>query len=236
MDIYHGTTPVVLVAPHGLDDVYTAEITKEAARCIHGSYIINDSFKRGSQVDEDKNIGNCNDLYQIINSPVLKRQFLNPILDEVNRFHNKISILRNFTNDQYIYYFTIHGVGNNVKKLANDEVDIILGCGDTSQTCDGWYRNTFAYYMHKTSKWNVYLGKSGGNYTANRKSNITQLFKVWNYPAQFIQSMQIEIVQSLRTSKTHIKTANLLAETIIRSIDPNNWTANVMANTPTKSI
>ena len=64
----------------------------------------------------------------------------------------------------------------------------------------------------------AYQGKSGGKYSARRKSNLTQLFRTDEYLDELSFSMQIEIVRELREDKEIAKETGIVLASAIHEL------------------
>lgn len=221
VDTIIGTIPVILVAPHGPDDINTDIIVEHVANKISCYAVINRGFDRADSVDVENNKADCNRVDHC-NEDVVYDEFLKPII----RFKDRIMYKK--TNDLMIPYpetvhiFYVHGCGNIVHKEAGRTVELIVGHGlgvkTDSLSCESWRRNLFVnlYKLfsqtHKTGF--VYSGKGGGRYAGRHSNNINQYFRKHDLDPD-VQSMQLEFPYSCRDSEASaIVTASCLAVTI----------------------
>jgi hypothetical protein len=178
-----GRKNVIFVAPHAhdLDDVNTGVIAMTAAACLDAHAIVNNGWKRSVSVDEIKGLANCNDLNHCL-APVVKAEFTDPIMSAVETITaDAINDAVNDADDSDIgiYVFMIHGVGDGVRKTANDPaLDLIVGFGNGTKpyfTCDEWRRDCFMDICSVPPfSWKAYAGAAGGAYSARSKTNMTQ--------------------------------------------------------------
>jgi hypothetical protein len=187
-----GNNPVLVIAPHGADgdDDYTALITEVIADTIGAFAVINRGWQRAEDYDYSKEHANCNNVVHC-HQDVVKGEFLDPILrftDKIRKDHGEVNV------------FIIHGVGNDIRKKANDmALDAIVGYGNgkpPSYSCELTRKTAFIYIMNN-SKIKTYEGKAGSQYSGKSKVNLNQLFNHW-YPDDAVNSMQLEIVKELR--------------------------------------
>lgn len=201
-----GDTPAIVVVPHGhpSDDTNTDIIGLQIIREIDCFGVINYGWERADKFDYYKDKANCNNIKHL-SEDVIFQEFLEPIL----RFSKIIE------NSGFIpNIFIIHGVSNDVQRGLKDPPEIILGTGNGNPpawSCEQWVRDGFAALL-KTHGTSVYLGKSGGKYSGRDPNNLNQLFntKYGNYTSA--QSIQLEIVRNLRSSKDKSKmTGDIIA-------------------------
>lgn len=192
--LVEGQTPVLIVAPHGVDDVNTDQIAETVA-CEFGAYaVINKGWKRSDHVDYWKDLANCNNI-EHLHSDVLKEEFLDPILRNIIKIKNKYN--------ENPFVLIIHGCSDKVRKIANDDyLDMIVGHGEgnpPSYSCDKRIKEAFIYYLQREN-FGVYQGKANGNYSGRSRNNLNQLFRKW-YPNENVNSLQLEIVKELRCER-----------------------------------
>lgn len=188
---------IMVVAPHGFDDTYTAEICFAIQETINCNLVTNNAFRRSDDVDTVNDFANCNNLTHCAD-PVVYQEFLEPIL----KFASKKSKYR-----KYVYF--IHGLGSNVGK------DFVIGYGLGTKfnrpTID--MNRAEALYLSLSANSKVAFGKGGGKYAAFSKTNLNQVFR--NLGMTECKSLQIEISSKLRTdAPTAISTAVDIATTL----------------------
>lgn len=192
--IEEGETPVLLIAPHGVDDFNTDQIAQKVAEDFGAYAIINKGWRRSSSVDYLNDFANCNDIRHL-HEDVVKEEFLDPILRITSKIKKKYQ--------EKVFILIIHGCSDYVRNLANDSsLDLILGFGDgvpPSYSCNLKLKNAFAHYLKK-EHFGVYEGMPRGTYSAKSKNNLNQLFKKW-YPDNQVNSLQLEIVRELRSEE-----------------------------------
>lgn len=189
--VIQGTTPVLLVAPHGPDDENTAEITEAVARNFGAFAVINRGWQRSARVDQFQDLANCNDVRHL-HQDVVREEFLNPILRCVARIKKKY--------EGKAFVFTIHGCKDHARESSEDDLlDIVLGCGAGNPpfySCRTRTKHAFIKCLQNEG-FGVYEGAAGGLYAGRAKNNLNQLFVRW-MPDKEVESMQIEIVKELR--------------------------------------
>ena len=189
-----GETPVIVVAPHGPDDTNTDLIAETIAQEFGAYAVINRGWRRSESVDYWRDFANCNDV-EHLHSDVVKEEFLDPILRFVAQIKRKY--------DENAFVLILHGCSNSIRNIAEDQgLDMIVGYGDgnpPSYTCQTRIKNAFVYHLQK-EKFGVYEGKSRGKYSGRMRNNLNQLFCQW-YPEHEVNSLQLEIVNQLRTER-----------------------------------
>jgi len=204
-----GSTPVVLVAPHGADDQNTAEITEVVARDLGAFAVINRGWRRSREVDQLKDLANCNNVRHLYED-VVREEFLHPILRSTARIKKK------FGGKALV--LLMHGCKDQFPISPTAEmVDIIVGYGaghPPSHTCKVRTKNAFVRCLQEEG-FGVYEGAAGGPYAGRAKNNLNQLFVRW-VPDIWVESMQIEIVNELRSDSEMIR---LTAEGLVAAID-----------------
>jgi hypothetical protein len=184
---FAGDCPLLLIAPHGSDDVGTDTITEKIADKLNCYAVINKCWRRAKVFDYWTDHADLNHIPHCLEEGVVN-EFLDPILEYKN------AIVRDFG---YCQVFTIHGFGY----LPGDEVEAIIGYGDGEHprhSCKLELKDAFAYLLEKQNI-SSYCAKSG-YYAANGINNLNQLFTddgIW-YPDDCVQSMQIELCASIR--------------------------------------
>jgi len=192
---YDGKTPCIILAPHGYDDKNTSIIAEIAIKELGCCGVINRGWRKSSTYDYSRQMANCNNI-EHIHKDVVKNEFLMPIM----RHHARLR-----KENKYIYMFSVHGVSNVVRKIANNPtLDLIIGCGagnPAAYTCDKWRRNLFTKIINDFGI-TVYEGGPRSRYAARHKNNLTQLFNMgyW-YPDDRTQSMQLEFVHDIRSDE-----------------------------------
>lgn len=207
VSIVEGDRPILLIAPHGANDINTAELTEEMCR-IFGAYaVINWGWERSEDVDWLNDQANCNNIEHLMED-VVEDEFLVPIRRFVNR------ILKDHPD---VFLFILHGIGNDIRKKTGDvDLDIVLGYGrgkPPKYTCDIQYKNSFLGGL-KDVGMKSYVGKSGGRFSGRAKNNLNQYYTRWQ-PNDFVHSMQVEVVYDRRKDEPQMKdTASRLVDAI----------------------
>lgn len=204
-----GDTPVLILAPHGLDDENTAILAEKIAKGLGAYAVINRGWKRSSRHDYWKDEANCNDVRHI-HCEVVKEEFLDPILRFASRIKKRY--------EDRVFTLILHGCSDSVRKLAGDGgLDMVLGYGEgnpPSYSCRNRVRRAFAHYL-QSEGFGVYGGASGGLYSGKSKNNLNQLFVKW-YPDNQVDSLQLEIVRELRRDAELLE---ITTDGIISAID-----------------
>jgi hypothetical protein len=206
--VIQGTSPVLLVAPHGADDKNTAELAESIARRFGAFAVINRGWSRSKTVDQFRDMANCNDVRHL-NEDVVKEEFLLPIMRSVARIKKKYG---------KVLILIIHGCRDQVKVNAEDDMlDIIVGYGSgnpPSYSCKLRTKNAFILCLQEEG-FGVYEGAAGGRYAGKSKNNLNQLFVRW-HPDNMVESIQLEVVNELRSDREMI---GLTADGIITALD-----------------
>jgi len=189
-----GDCPIIIVVPHGFDDPNTAIIGETIIKELDAYGVINYGWERADTYDYYADKANCNNINHCLED-VVKEEFFEPIINYVDAIENKHASFANI--------FIIHGVSNAIHNTAPD-LDLIVGYGEgspPSHTCDQWFLDVFLHNLDKQC-FKPYQGKAGGNYSARRKQNLNQLFRLWpEYENHNVFSTQIEVVRNLRNTK-----------------------------------
>lgn len=207
--VIQGTTPVLLVAPHGPDDENTAELTELVAKHFGAYAVINRGWQRSSRVDQFRDLANCNDVRHL-HQDVVREEFLHPILRCVTRIKKKY--------EGKALVLVIHGCKDQIRNGLDDEMlDIIVGYGAGNPpfySCRTRTKNAFVRCLQDEG-FGVYEGAAGGLYAGRAKNNLNQLFVRW-YADNAVESMQIEIVRELREDREML---SLTAEGLMTALD-----------------
>lgn len=228
-----GKTPVILVAPHGADDINTSLVVSYAAKILNCYAVMNNGFERSDIVDELKDKADCNRVDHC-KSDVVFEEFLKPILkfkDNILKSYN-FSINKN-NKKNIVNIFYIHGCGDAVHKNAGAKVSVIAGYGlgtkKDSLTCELWRKKLFLKeYTKKISevpyecvKGLVLEGKGGGKYAGRDSNNLNQYFRKHDTDLR-VQSMQLEFPFSCRKTKTNSAETGHLLGLVIKDYINNN--------------
>lgn len=207
--VIQGTTPVLLVAPHGADDDNTAELTEVVARQFGAFAVINRGWRRSRAVDQFRDLANCNDVRHL-REDVVREEFLLPVMRSVARIKRKY--------EGRALVLVVHGCRDQIRASADDEMlDIIVGYGaghPPSHSCRPRTKDAFIRCLQNEG-FGVYEGMQGGRYAGRSRNNINQLFVKW-HPDKMVESMQLEVVRELRSDREMI---GLTADGIVGAID-----------------
>lgn len=196
-----GSTPVILIAPHGSDDTNTDIIAESAAHKLNCYAVINRGFERDETVDVNNDKANCNRIDHC-REDVVFDEFLKPICKFTEQIKNK-GILATMAEEQNVVnIFHIHGCGDIVHKIAGETVEVIAGYGlglkNDSLTCEFWKKNVFvALYRKFCLHGDIFEGMGGGKYAGRDKNNMNQYFKNID---PCVESMQLEFPFSCRNT------------------------------------
>jgi hypothetical protein len=207
--IIQGSTPVLLVAPHGPDDENTADLTEMVARHLGAFAVINRGWRRSATVDQFKDLANCNDIRHL-HEDVVREEFLHPILRCATRIKKRY--------EGRAFVFIIHGCKDHVRETSEDELlDIVVGYGlgnPPFYSCRTRTKNAFIRCLQNEG-FGVCEGAPGGLYAGKAKNNLNQLFVRW-MPDNKVESMQLEIVHELRSDREML---SLTAEGLVSALD-----------------
>lgn len=197
----------IIIAPHGADDDFTEILTRQIAFEADCYAVINNCWERNDVVDVFNDKANCNNISHIL-TDVPYDEFLLPIL----RFHARI--LKTFPACDI---FIMHGMSNNIRKKAGtSEIDMVLGTGlgkPKSSSLSENRRNLLINCLQK-SKFKVFEGKEGGDYSGWSHNNLNQYFRKHS-PDSRTHSVQIEVIKELREDEDTARiTGSYLGESI----------------------
>lgn len=212
VSVIQGKLPVIFVAPHGADDINTAELADEAANELGCYAVINRGFERSDVVDVEKDQANCNRCDHC-KEDVVFDEFLKPILKIkdrlIQRWHSAQPWYANNPADPCACLILhIHGCGNLVHKTAGEDVGIIVGYGlgakKDSLSCEVWRKNAFIdLFRQYYPNGDAFEGKSGGKYAGRDTNNMNQYFRKW-LVEPLVDSMQLEIPYNIRASRASV--------------------------------
>lgn len=208
--ILNGKLPIIIVAPHGINDERSALISEEICKNIECFGVLNLGWERSEKVDFMKDEADCNNVKHC-HEDVVREEFLEPII----RFKNKI-----LKNSKEVNLFYIHGMSNRHRVLANDPtMDIVLGYGagkPSSVTFDVWKKNLFLDRLENMG-FTTYEASEGSAMSGWSRNNMNQLFRKW-YNDSRVNSIQVEIIHELRESDSSaITTGKLISEAILET-------------------
>lgn len=221
-----GTTPVMLTATHGADDINTALIAETAAEVLDAHAIINRGFERAETVDTSKDQADCNRIDHL-NDPVVYDEFLLPL----KKFSDRELVTRWTSSSQRRLdgdihdplVLHIHGAGNIVHKKANAKVMAILGYGlgiqKDSITCSGWVKDCFRDHMQFFGEHGCLVceGGRGSKYAGRNSNNLNQYFRK-HLKRSYVDSLQIEIPYSERKTELDAKTIGATIALAVKKI------------------
>ena len=197
---------VLIIVPHGHDDPNTSVIGERLASELSCPAVINLGWERADKFDYDLDKANCNNIAHI-QEDVISGEFLKPILNYV----------KNISNPNV---FIIHGVSDLIKsQTPNNKLDIIVGYGEgkkPSYSCDFELKEIFMEILTQKAGLVMYQGIAEGKYSGRGYNNLNQLFRRKQYLRPDCNSIQLEIVRSLRKN---IDTAKHTADSIAIAIE-----------------
>ncbi len=206
VSITNGDKPILIIAPHGVDDLYTIEISKSIVQTTNSYAVINNGWKRSKHVNGLDDLGNCNSISQIFGDDVIEEEFAKPII----LYHKKIVAKFN-----KLYIFIIHGFSDS----SQNSIIIGHGAGDPpSYSCEPRIADYLCDSMDQQGVRAIKAG-AGSKYAGWHKDNLNQLFRKVMLDRD-VQSMQLEINVNLRKDATIAKICGkFLASSILRLVD-----------------
>jgi len=211
---------VLLVAPHGVDDVYTDCIVEEATAYLDCHAVINRGFERADEVDSINDKADCNNLNHTIGDPVVYQEFMSPIIKCKENY-----ILNRKIGGDSFFVFYIHGMGKN-GPLRPAEIALGYGLGKkkNSLTMPEWrVQMLYDLMAYKFGESKTFLGGGGGKYAARLKTNLNQYFAT-NPGSGLVETVQIEIGSPLRYSSAIARANGVqLAESIAVLLKAKNY-------------
>lgn len=214
-----GQKSIIIVAPHGADDINTDIVAEHIAKLLDAYAVINRGFERSDIVDVNNDKANCNRIDHC-KSEVVFDEFFKPILKFKDRLGNKLVFTGKYPTFKNILIFYIHGCGNIVHKKAKEQVGVILGYGlgtkKDSLTCDMWIKNLFVdTYRYNSKSGEVFEARGGSNYAGRDSNNLNQYFRKHDLDVR-VNSIQLEIPYSCRNTENEaLNTGKLLAKVIL---------------------
>lgn len=225
VSVLDGTIPLLVVAPHGVDDASTDIIAEVMATKLNCHAVINRGWERADNIDVNNDKGNCNSIAHC-HQPVIKDEFLDPLLRYMHRSAKTIYVSNSkaanrlpvFLSNHKPLMISIHGVGDQIRtKLKDNNVDFILGVGNGKPprpTCGIWRLNALAWTLTNRGI-HPWQGQAGSPYAAWGQDNLTQLFNQKHNGLG--EAIQIEILRTpWRDSTKHAEsTGDILAKVFL---------------------
>lgn len=235
VSVIKGRTPILLVAPHGGDDINTALLAEIAAKDLNCSAVINRGFERADTVDVDKDQANCNRIDHIKQS-VVYEEFLQPIQKivdkQVAKNYNAVvysyTINANFEDEEIypmaLFIAYIHGCGNLIHKQAGKAVEVVMGYGlgikTDSLTCEEWRLN-FLVHQYQTHGYfggdSVFVGGGGSKFAGRDSNNLNQYYRK-HQREQTVNSVQFEFPYSTRQNEIETEKTALNLAFVLKSM------------------
>lgn len=219
VSVIKGKTPILLVAPHGSDDIGTDVLTEKISKILDCYAVINRGFDRASIVDVNNDKADCNRIDHITKD-VVKDEFLKPLLKIKNKLtRNWLANYSSMTwmptsQQEHLLIFYIHGVGDKIHKVAKEQVDVVVGYGlgikKHSLTCKRWRKNLLVDTWKHLGTGGIFEGKGGGKYAGRNANNLNQYFRKHELDRN-VDSMQLEIPYCHRKPEKINSTAGTIA-------------------------
>lgn len=232
-----GKKPVIIVAPHGPDDVKTDIIANHLADALDSYAVINNGFDRADDVDVTNDEANCNKVNHI-KQDVVYDEFLKPIINFKNQIKKNLHGSFGITsfgrggwgwslpssNDKKTLIFYIHGAGDHVHRQVGENIGCIVGYGlgkkEDSLTCEYWRKNLFVDLWRNYASitdGEIYEGRGGGNYAGRSTQNLNQYFRKHELDP-WVDCMQLEIPYSMRKTESRAALTAILLSTVINDM------------------
>lgn len=193
-----GNVPIILVAPHGVDDINTGNIVEGIRKRFDCYAVINWGFERNDFVDVANDKADCNRVNHC-QEDIVREEFLLPIRRYVRNIQK---------NNDVAHIFYIHGCGDHINQGRANPIDCIIGYGlgvlvENSLTCNLWRKNNLIHSFQNDGNaiWNVAQARASGKYAGRNPNNMVQYFRKHELNPS-VQSMQLEIPYSLRKIKS----------------------------------
>lgn len=219
-----GKRPVLFVAPHGFNDTYTDILAEAAAIQCNGYAVINRAWERSDKVDEINSLANCNNIDHIYED-VVSEEFLAPL----ERYYNKIT-----TDFGGMYYFMIHGCGNDARKGTDPSLTAILGYGDgnkPSLTCSLEMRCEFHRLIKKDGLWTIWHAGPGSKFSGWDRKNLNQFWRKHQDDPD-VQGFQLEFVTACRKTEADAEISGKYLGDLVERMISTTWPAGNSSNIP----
>lgn len=222
VSVYEGSTPYLIVVPHGHDDHNTAMLGTMLIRELDAYGVINRGWERSDFVDVDNSLANCNSIKHC-QEDIVKDEFLDPFLK------NASEILSSSHNIPAVNIFIIHGVGNLIRK-KHPGLDLILGCGygAKNQSAESGF---IAHFLKNliAQKFETYIGEKNGEYAGISKDNLNQYF----HGSRAARSTQIEVIKQRRENQKICKDTAIRIAKAIGTTFKEDWSNPLGIKVPT---
>lgn len=207
----------MLIAPHGYDDKHTDILTEVAAEEIGAYAVINRGWERADKVDEINSLANCNNIDHLYED-VVSDEFLAPI----ERYYQEI-----MAKYGWMFYFSIHGCGNDVRNGHDPSLSVIVGYGDgnkPSLTCNLDMLLAFEAILKKDKLWTAAYAKAGSKFSGWDKKNLNQFWrKHQNDPD--VMGFQLELVTALRKTEGDAEMSGTYLASVLNDLSTKVWKA-----------
>lgn len=199
----YGELPIILIAPHGPDDINTAEIVEMVSEDMNIYSLINWGWQKSKKYDDLNYIGDCNSIKHL-SEDVLEQEFFNPYLELVEDC---------LTDHNEAHIFIIHGCGNYIKKKTKEETEVIVGYGSGNKRSSASKKLKNMLFT-SLSLANVKFagGHKNGNFAGRSSNNLNQYFRKHTYNPS-VNSFQLEFTRDFRDNA---KAASFDLSTILK--------------------
>lgn len=207
VSIVHGKNPVILVAPHGYDDSFTATMAEAAAKECKGNAVLNWGWERAPKVDVLDDKANCNSLKHAQHD-VVKDEFYDPIIKKANALQQK---------HPKVYVFHVHGCGNDIRKKTGENLSVVIGWGDgkpARPTATARMRDLFTFVVENDKLWTPAQAGKGSMFAGWNKDNLLQMWRQWKQSGN-VDALQLEFITSLRKNKSEAQTSGTYLGSLI---------------------
>lgn len=192
-----GDMPILVVVPHGANDVRTGYIAQRIHKELDAFAVINWGWQRSKITDYSKEEADCNNLFHLQPESVVGDEFLVPLMAYVDRIH---------MNWGRVHMFVLLGIEDHVRKKTHDNnLDLIIGYGagngydkKHSYSCDINMKNAFVHHLLQRN-FHAYQGASNGLYSGRDRNSLNQLYRSGYYFDSTVHSMEIRIIKELRS-------------------------------------
>lgn len=181
-----------------------------------GAYaIINRGWERADDVDDLNSLANCNNIDHLYEDVVCE-EFLEPL----ERYYSQI-----MQKHGGMYYFIIHGCGNDARNNSSPNLSAILGYGDgnkPSLTCTNEMRRCFHDILVQDKLWNVWHAGPGSKFSGWDKRNLNQFWRKHQHDID-VQGFQLEFVTALRKTEGDAEVSGRYLASVVERLTNSTW-------------
>lgn len=208
---------IILCAPHGRDDDFTADMVdyisnKNKYRCL-----INGLYDRNAKVNTSKRKADCNRISHI-EVGTIKSEFLDPLLKMTNDVTLQSYPALSYNGDTclVVQFHGYNGTSNKFKSMLSGNAvtfpRILIG---TQDPYNGPLSSHFCSALGPLTGYSVALADVSSKYAGIHSNNVNMLFRNGRYFDRLVDSVQLEIDISLRsTRKKAIETADRISDAL----------------------